>query len=152
MPCPDPCNDLLQQILNFIAVLQKRYWDLRNNVGNLPQIRPAQPDPRYGFRSIDGERQQFQNWQKGLQNRLSDWNSQNCGPPPADAWGWATRETPTADPKPADQSSNPMSMADTAAKTGAAIGAGYIAYRIIRMLPSLLPPLWETIPANLAIP
>ena len=31
------------------------------------------------------------------------------------------------------------------------IGA-YITYRVIRMIPSLFPPLWETIPANLAIP
>ncbi|MEM7173269.1 MAG: RHS repeat-associated core domain-containing protein, partial [Pseudomonadota bacterium] len=35
----------------------------------------------------------------------------------------------------------------------AALGAaGYIAYRCIRMIPSLLPPFWPTIPANVAIP
>ena len=33
------------------------------------------------------------------------------------------------------------------------IGAGaYVAYRIIRMIPSLLPPLWWTLPANAACP
>ena len=35
------------------------------------------------------------------------------------------------------------------------VGAGvaaYAAYRVVRMLPSLLPPLWWTIPANAAIP
>lgn len=31
-------------------------------------------------------------------------------------------------------------------------GGGYVTYRAIRMLPSLLPPLWPTIPGNLAIP
>ncbi|MBI3546203.1 MAG: hypothetical protein HY081_06375 [Gammaproteobacteria bacterium] len=31
-------------------------------------------------------------------------------------------------------------------------GAAYIIYRCIRMLPSLAPPLWPTIPPNLAIP
>ena len=38
------------------------------------------------------------------------------------------------------------------AGTAATIGAGYIVYRGLRMLPSLFPPLWGTIPANLAIP
>ena len=34
----------------------------------------------------------------------------------------------------------------------AAGGAAYIIYRCIRMAPSLLPPFWPTIPANMAIP
>jgi len=34
----------------------------------------------------------------------------------------------------------------------AAGGSSYLLYRSIRMLPSLLPPLWPTIPANVAIP
>lgn len=36
---------------------------------------------------------------------------------------------------------------------GVTVGVtGYVIYRVIRMLPSLAPPLWETIPANAAIP
>ena len=35
---------------------------------------------------------------------------------------------------------------------GAAISLGYLIYRGVRILPSLLPPLWWTIPANIAIP
>jgi len=38
------------------------------------------------------------------------------------------------------------------ATTAATMGAGYIAYRCLRMIPSLLPPLWPTIPANIAVP
>jgi len=34
----------------------------------------------------------------------------------------------------------------------AAVGAGYLIYRGVRMVPSLLPPLWWTIPANAAVP
>ncbi|NGN96271.1 DUF4157 domain-containing protein [Grimontia sp. S25] len=34
----------------------------------------------------------------------------------------------------------------------AAVGIGYLIYRGVRMIPSLAPPLWPTIPANLAIP
>jgi hypothetical protein len=32
------------------------------------------------------------------------------------------------------------------------VGGGYMVYRVGRMLPSLLPPLWPTIPVNFAIP
>lgn len=34
----------------------------------------------------------------------------------------------------------------------AGVGVGYLIYRGVRMIPSLFPPLWPTIPANLAIP
>jgi RHS repeat-associated protein len=43
----------------------------------------------------------------------------------------------------------------TPGRVGTAIGIGvgaYAVYRIIRLLPSLAPPLWWTIPANVAIP
>lgn len=41
----------------------------------------------------------------------------------------------------------------TAMATGAAAaGSGYLIYRCIRMLPSLAPPLWWTIPANAVAP
>lgn len=47
-------------------------------------------------------------------------------------------------------------MALDAAKAGALVGggvtAGYVLYRVVRMIPSLFPPLWETIPVNLAVP
>lgn len=150
-PCcgpPDPCQDLLQQILAFIQNLQKRYWDLRNDVGGLPMTKPAQPHPKYGFRSITGERQQFEDRQKGLRNRLNDYNQEGCGDPPPDAWKWATMETPTADPKPETGLD-----AKTVAVGGlAGLGVGYLVYRGIRMIPSLFPPLWWSIPANAAAP
>ena len=44
---------------------------------------------------------------------------------------------------------------DTAKAVGAglaAVGAGYLIYRAVRMIPSLAPPLWPTIPVNLAVP
>jgi RHS repeat-associated protein len=42
--------------------------------------------------------------------------------------------------------------AKKAATAGAAAASAYIAYRCIRMIPSLFPPLWPTIPANAAAP
>src|SRR5262249_15121916 len=41
---------------------------------------------------------------------------------------------------------------DTAVDAVAVAGTAYIVYRCARMLPSLLPPLWWTIPANAAVP
>ena len=38
------------------------------------------------------------------------------------------------------------------ATVGASAAAGYIIYRGVRILPSLVPPLWWTIPANIAVP
>ena len=155
-PCgpPDPCQKFLQEILEFIQNLQKRYWDLRNNVGQLPMDPPAQPHPRYGTRSIRGERHQFRGRQQGLRNRLDEYNENGCGDPPPDAWKWASIEVPEADAKPNED-------ANGAAKTVAvAAGAtilgglgGYAIYKGIRMIPSLaIPPLWWTIPANAALP
>jgi RHS repeat-associated protein len=40
----------------------------------------------------------------------------------------------------------------TGGKVVVVVGTGYLTYRIIRMLPSLFPPLWPTIPANAVIP
>ena len=40
----------------------------------------------------------------------------------------------------------------TTANVVVAGGTAYLVYRCLRMVPSLLPPLWPTIPANLAIP
>jgi hypothetical protein len=134
-----------------MANLQKRYWDLRNNVGNLPENTPTQPDPRYGYRSIEGERHQFSGRQQGLRNRLNDWMTQGCGNPPPNAWDWATRDVPVADPKPAPRVDSQRVVEDVG-KVGVTIGAGYLIYRVIRMIPSLLPPLWWTIPENAAIP
>ncbi|NTU86077.1 MAG: Rhs family protein, partial [Chloroflexales bacterium] len=34
----------------------------------------------------------------------------------------------------------------------ATVGVGYLIYRGVRMIPSLFPPLWPTIPLNLAVP
>jgi hypothetical protein len=48
-----------------------------------------------------------------------------------------------------------VSLRDVAVGTTVVAGGvtlGYVAYRVIRFLPSLIPIFWETIPANLAIP
>jgi hypothetical protein len=56
---------------------------------------------------------------------------------------------------PVDHDGNPICGDDCKTKVASVVMAGgtaYIVYRCIRMIPSLLPPLWPTIPANAAIP
>lgn len=52
-------------------------------------------------------------------------------------------------------SAPPESCGETCQKTATVVVAGgtaYVVYRCLRMLPSLLPPLWPTIPANAVVP
>ncbi|MBS0126060.1 hypothetical protein KB874_18395 [Aestuariicoccus sp. KMU-90] len=106
-----------------------------------------------GTPSWDTHDQAIRNQQRGLRRRLEEWQQNNCGPPPPGAWQWATRPAPQpsewVDPNPGPST---REVATYAAGGAAAVGAGYLLYRGIRMLPSLFPPLWGTIPANLAIP
>jgi hypothetical protein len=43
-------------------------------------------------------------------------------------------------------------IAKAVGETGAAVGGCYVIYRGIRMIPSLFPALWWTIPANAVAP
>ncbi|WP_089726423.1 hypothetical protein [Candidatus Thiosymbion oneisti] len=90
--------------------------------------------------------------QKALRRALERFRDNHCGPPPNGAGTWARRPVPTREqwlPRPAVD----MDAVKVVAGGTVAGGAGYLIYRGIRMLPSLAaPPLWPTIPANLAIP
>lgn len=59
---------------------------------------------------------------------------------------------PVRSPAIVPEGSTARDVGTAVAGAAATVGAGYIIYRGIRMLPSLFPPLWPTIPANAAIP
>lgn len=59
---------------------------------------------------------------------------------------------PVPAPAPGREGVTGGDIAKGAAVAGAGIGIGYLIYRGVRMVPSLVPPLWPTIPANLALP
>jgi hypothetical protein len=100
------------------------------------------------------------NQQRNLRDHIREHRSRGCGDPPeggspvpAGAWEAANAPPPSA----ADWGLN--NPAEYRGLTGSAVGdaavgvgAGYLLYRAIRMLPSLFPPAWPSIPANLAIP
>ena len=60
-------------------------------------------------------------------------------------WDWEKRP-------PRQQPRNPHNGELEAEKIIIAIGAGYMIYRSLRMLPSLLPQFWWTVPINFATP
>jgi hypothetical protein len=53
---------------------------------------------------------------------------------------------------PAASAMTATTVATAAGGAVVTVGVGYLIYRGIRLLPSLFPPLWWTIPENLAIP
>ena len=116
-----------------------------------------------GTASWTNHANEIQIQQRTLQEHLDEYDGRGCGGPPgqgipADARQWATRPLPTAaewganNPAPSRYTGVTGSAAGDVVAAGAALGTGYLIYRGIRMLPSLFPPLWWTIPANAAIP
>jgi hypothetical protein len=107
--------------------------------------------------------QKFSRQQQNLRDHLDEYDSRNCGggggsPVPADARRWANRPLPTAsdwgvnNPTSTPYTGLTGSAAGDAAAAVGAVGVGYAAYRVVRMIPSLFPALWWTIPANAAVP
>ena len=85
----------------------------------------------------------------------SDHGNPAVHPNPHDhSWDWtkAPKDRRSKDPQP----HNPWTVApitqETAKKAAVAAAGGYVLYRGIRMLPSLIPSLWWTIPENIIIP
>ena len=125
-------------------------WRLPGDPGGLPK--GWQPDP--GHRDPNGER-----WSHPTGGTL-DWHKGRPGLP-----GWRGKDhwhhnggkehlppgTELPDPEEAESSCGDDCQ-KTVATMAVAGGVVYIAYRCVRMIPSLVPPLWPTIPANALLP
>ena len=143
------CSQLLNEINDFVY----RDKHLNNNGGTHGLIHRFKEQINGkngpGTQSWVDHEQQICGQQKGLRCRLQAYASNGCGGPPPNAWNYATKPVPTA-----KEWKNPSNTSATKVVVGgaAAIGGGYLLYRGLRMIPSLFPPLWPTIPANAAIP
>jgi hypothetical protein len=137
------CEDLLTKVVERVAELTKRFNDLLEDKRGLPQKGPM---------SIEGHQDQFRGKQKNLTRLVDQWNNNHCGPGlPVEVEEWQTVPTPSPRPKPVPPT--PIIDAQTAqrvAETGAIVSAGYVLYRVVRMIPSLFAP--PTIIPNLVIP
>jgi hypothetical protein len=125
---PDPCKKLAEEIdelINRDKRLEQRLAEEAvelENAGKHPavlRLEPKTPIPsggRHGLKArfreqINGKNgpgtkswtdhdQQFKDQQKGLRNRLDEFNRNNCGDRvqlPDDAWVWASRPAPLSD-------------------------------------------------------
>jgi hypothetical protein len=120
------------------------------------QVAPGAAAP--GTQSWAVHEENIRRQQANLRDHIREHKERGCGGPPgggspvpAGAWEAANAPPPSA----ADWGiNNPAAYEGlTGSLVGDAavgIGAGYLLYRAIRMIPSLF--VWPTIPANLAIP
>lgn len=149
---PFDCQSLLEKIKEFINTIKGRFYDLVNDEKGLQWDHWSVGDAHPEYGSVEGHQQQYRNWQQGLRNRLNEWNTNNCGDGlPVDAWEWSSKLAPNPAPRTRPADNTKRNIETGAEVVGGAIGL-YLLYRGLRMLPSLLPPLWWTIPANAAIP
>ena len=146
-PNPD-CFKLRPRIERVRDELSRRKWDVLKDPRGLATSHweKWQAHPQFG--SVVGHQEAFRNWQALARKLLDEWNSKNCGDGlPADAWDLASEPAPYPRPKLRE------AEAADAVATGVGVGAAiYVTYRAVRMIPSLFPPLWVTIPANAAVP
>lgn len=99
--------------------------------------------------TLRGHVRVFQNMQRQLQKLLNTFRNDDCGAPPDGVSEGVSKPLQ-------DIIKQRLQDIDNIENYGVdgvlVVGAGYLAYRFFRLLPSLLPPLWGTIPLNLAIP
>lgn len=145
------CVELLKKIDELINRKRKFRRDgtkgLRDRYDE--QINGESGPGTVGWENHENE---FKTQQERLREKLRLYNDK-CGPPPPNAWKWATIPPPVEKQWKGPQNISTREAAYNASiGTAGAIAGGYIVYRVIRFLPSLFPPLWPTIPANVAIP
>ena len=81
-----------------------------------------------------------------MNKKIDQYIDDGCGNPPPIVFEWGQKQIPA--------SLRPSGSVN-AQRVGIVVGgvaAGYLIYRGVRMLPSLAPPLWWTIPFNAALP
>ncbi len=110
-------------------------------------------DKWYGFNNREFQRWFHKCWK---QAGNADADKEEIAEAYAD---WVSRGSPTGgkcdNTPPPPPVPEPDACGDTCKKTATVVvvgGTSYVIYRCLRMLPSLLPPLWPTIPANVVVP
>ncbi|MCY4747421.1 Ig-like domain repeat protein [Pelomonas sp. UHG3] len=122
------CKALQRKIDNLMKDLDDRWLDLQK--GGLPE-RLASPT-----------NEPLRSTMRGHRTLINDRDSV--------VRKWEKRYDDECEPDDKDEGNSCPEC--TAGAVVATVAGGYVVYRCVRMLPSLLPPLWWTIPANAAVP
>jgi len=154
----DICQCLAEKINELISAEKTGGSGTRGLVSRFAQqVQPGAQGP--GTDSWRNHETEIRNQQRNLDQHLDEFDGRGCGGGiPVNAREWVNRPLPTLsqweanNPNAAPYTGLTGSVAGDVATGAAAVGAGYLIYRGIRMLPSLFPPLWWTIPGNAAIP
>ena len=154
------CKTLLSEIYDMLWRNKRRFGGGGTHGLQLrfaEQIMGKSPPGTDGW---DTHHDEIVKQQRGVRGRLEAYERKPCGPPPPAAWHWATRPPPTPEqykgpnwePPPGHIADQPNSMVENAGKAAVATGLLYGGYRVVRMLPSLVPAGWWSIPLNVATP
>jgi hypothetical protein len=96
-----------------------------------------------------GHLMQFEQRQQQLNKLINTWNDKDCGDPPEDYLNWVNVRLPGEILEQIENRTKRNQLFLDLTMSGA---AAYGAYRIVRLIPSLFPAFWPTLPPNLAIP
>lgn len=113
-------------------------------------------DNNNGMQLLSAKAQKKPNWNPNANKRKGSENRQPSGDRERNV-GHPDGEEHSRTPKGSTKPNNvkrfeiDQSTAEAALKIAGSAAAGYAIYRGVRMLPSLLPPLWWTLPANLLV-
>jgi hypothetical protein len=123
---PDPCDDLLQQIIAILDELAKRLQDGENDPHNLynnfRKLKDAHPE----WGSWDGHRQKFYEVRDDLRRTLAEWEEKGCGSPRKnqqeqddlnEAYEFKDKEFPDKPLKPMKRESDPVEQTQPAQAT-----------------------------------
>jgi RHS repeat-associated protein len=136
------CDQLRWEIDDLAYELANRWDAMNRDPNNLYKNRKT------GTNSWEGHQQKYRDVQQELKDKIDEYKNSGCedknGQLPKEVEDWANT--------PAPEKPRRYRQGEMAIKIGGGAVAAYGLYRGIRLLPSLFPPLWWTIPVNLATP
>ena len=142
-PPMDPeCAGLYSKLQGHVQNIIEKYWNLVNDPMNMQHGLGRQ----YG--TVAGHQGYYRGQVTGYGRMLADWNRMGCqGDPPGLPEEF--REAPNPRPRSAPGTGiDPLPMVGA----GGAAAWAYVAYKLLRQIPSFAPPLWPTFLPNLIAP
>jgi len=139
-PPTDPC-DGLGALMNHLANAirphgSNAFKGLNQRIAQMAQMSRSNPAWTGHLQQIDSRRNE-------LRRIYDQWNNNNCGDPPAGVMGALHDPVLSYDDRREIERQTQLQL----------MVVGYILYRVVRLAPSILfPPLWPTVPGNVAIP